>query len=66
LGERLSAQFDAPAAEVLESPLILAGTVDEIIERLERRRTRWDFLYLVVPQPATHDFAPVVEMLAGT
>ena len=66
LGERLSAQFGAPAAVVLESPLILAGTIDEIIDRLERRRARWNYSYLVVPQPATHDFAPVVEMLADT
>jgi probable F420-dependent oxidoreductase len=66
LGERLSAQFGAPAAEVLESPLILAGTVEEIADHLERRRVRWNYSYLVVPQPATDDFAPVVEMLAGT
>jgi probable F420-dependent oxidoreductase len=66
LGERMSAQFGAPAAEVLESPLILAGTIGEIVDRLERRRARWNYSYLVVPQPATDDFAPVVEMLAGT
>lgn len=66
LGERLSAQFAAPAAEVLESPLILAGTIGEIVDHLERRRARWNYSYLVVPQPATDDFAPVVEILAGS
>jgi alkanesulfonate monooxygenase SsuD/methylene tetrahydromethanopterin reductase-like flavin-dependent oxidoreductase (luciferase family) len=65
LGERLSAAFGAPAAEVLESPLILAGTINEIVDHLERRRDRWNYSYLVVPQPATDDFAPVVEMLTG-
>jgi hypothetical protein len=66
LGERLSAQFGAPAAEVLDSPLILAGTIDEIVDRLEHRRARWNYSYLVVPQPATDDFARVVEKMAGT
>ncbi len=41
LGERLSAAFGAPVSEVLESPLVLAGTIDEIIDHLERRRARW-------------------------
>jgi probable F420-dependent oxidoreductase len=66
LGERLSAAFGAPIADVLESPLVLAGTVDEIVDHVERRRARWNYSYFVVPQPATDDFAPVVERLTGT
>jgi probable F420-dependent oxidoreductase len=66
LGERLSTAFGAPPAEVLESPLVLAGTIDEIADQLERRRERWSYSYIVVPQPATEDFAPIVARLAGT
>jgi probable F420-dependent oxidoreductase len=64
-GERLSAGFGAPASEVLESPLVLAGSISEIIDQLERRRQRWGYSYFVVPQPATDDFAPIVEMMTG-
>ncbi len=66
LGRRLSAAFGAPVEEALESPLVLAGTVDEIVDHLERRRMRWNFSYIVVPQPATDDFAPIVAKLTGS
>jgi probable F420-dependent oxidoreductase len=65
-GERLSGSFGAPAADVLESPLVLAGTIDQIVDQLERRRQRWGYSYFVVPQRATDDFAPVVARVTGT
>jgi probable F420-dependent oxidoreductase len=65
-GQRLSAAFGAPAAEVLESPLVLAGSIDEIVDQLERRRQRWGYSYFVIPQRATDDFAPIVSRLTGT
>jgi probable F420-dependent oxidoreductase len=66
LGERLSTRFGAPAEDVLDSPLILAGTVDEMVERLERRRARWGYSYVVVQQPGIDDLAPVVTRLTGS
>ena len=66
LGERLSAQFGAPAEEVLASPLILAGTIDEMIQGLEERRARWGYSYFTVQQPVIDDFAPVVATLTGS
>jgi probable F420-dependent oxidoreductase len=65
LGQRLSERFGASAEDVLASPLILAGTISEMIDRLEQRRGRWGYSYYVVQQPAIDDFAPVVEKLTG-
>ena len=65
LGERLSARFGAPAEEVLRSPFILAGTLDELIDRLEERRARWGYSYFVVQEPSIDEFAPIVASLSG-
>jgi hypothetical protein len=65
LGQRLSARFGAPSDEVLASPLILAGTIEEMVDRLEQRRARWGYSYFVVQQPVIDDFAPIVERLTG-
>ena len=65
LGERLSARFGAPADQVLASPLILAGTEGEMIERLEDRRERWGYSYFVVRQSRIDDIAPIVAHLTG-
>jgi probable F420-dependent oxidoreductase len=66
LGDRLSTRFGAPPRDVLDSPLILAGTVDQMVERLEQRRARWGYSYITVQQPSIDDFAPVVTRLTGT
>lgn len=52
-------------AEILESPYALIGTVDEIVEGLEARRSRWGISYYTVFEPALDVFAPVVARLAG-
>jgi probable F420-dependent oxidoreductase len=66
LGQQLSAEFGAPADELLACPFILAGTIEEMADRLETRRTRWGYSYFTVQQPAIDDFAPVVAALTGT
>ncbi len=53
------------AAEALESPMTLVGTEDEIVERIESRRDRWGFSYLVVQNESVFALAPIVERLAG-
>ena len=53
-------------AEILGSPFVLLGTVDEIVDALRRRRERWGLGYYVVMEPAMDAFAPVVTRLAGT
>ncbi len=63
--ELLAPAFGTDAEGLLESPMVLLGTVDEIVERLEARRQRWGYSYIVVPQSAAVAFAPVVARLAG-
>jgi len=53
------------AADILESPYVLVGTVDQIVEDLCACRTRWGISYYVVHEPYMDVFAPVVARLAG-
>jgi len=50
--------------EILASPGVLIGDVNEIIERLLERRERWGFSYYTVQQPALHEFIPVLDRLS--
>src|SRR5438552_9895995 len=52
-------------ADVLGSPFVLLGSVDEIVESLQRRRERWGISYYVVMEPVMEAFGPVVARLAG-
>jgi probable F420-dependent oxidoreductase len=49
--------------DVLESPFVLVGSVDEIVERLHERRARWGYSYYTVQQPAAREFAAVIAAL---
>ena len=53
------------AAEILASPYVLIGTIDQIVEDLQVRRERWGISYYVVQEPFLDTFAPVVARLAG-
>ena len=64
--ERIARQNGTSAEDVLASPQILVGTVDQIVEDLRERRERFGFSYIVVTEPNMETLAPVVERLAGT
>jgi probable F420-dependent oxidoreductase len=51
--------------EVLQSPYVLIGTVDEIIEDIQARRERWGISYYAIFEPYADALAPVVARLAG-
>jgi probable F420-dependent oxidoreductase len=51
--------------DVLESPLVLIGTEEQIVERLLAHRERYGFSYLTVLEPYLEEFAPVVRALRG-
>ena len=51
--------------EILQSPYVLIGTVDQMIEDLQARRERWDISYYVIFEHYVDAFAPVVAQLAG-
>jgi hypothetical protein len=53
------------ADDILQSPYVLIGTVDQMVEDLTVRRERWNISYYVVHEPYLDDFAPVVARLAG-
>jgi len=64
--EELAAQWKSlAAADILGSPFVLLGTVDEIVESLRQHRERWGLSYHVVMEPALETFAPIVARLAG-
>jgi len=63
--EQLASRFSVPPELLLESPYVLAGTVDEICETVRQRRERYGISYLTVFDRDLKAFAPVVARLAG-
>jgi probable F420-dependent oxidoreductase len=63
--ERVAADLPVSVEDVLDSPAVLIGTVDEIVETLLERRERYGFSYIVILEPFIEEFAPVVERLTG-
>jgi probable F420-dependent oxidoreductase len=51
------------ADDVLESPFVLLGSVEEIVTKLHERRERWGYSYYTVQQPAAQEFAAVLAAL---
>jgi hypothetical protein len=57
---------DPSAEELLESPHVLIGSVDQIADTLRERRGRYGISCVSVGAPSLDAFAPVVARLAGT
>jgi hypothetical protein len=51
--------------EILRSPYVLLGTVEQMVEDLQARRDRWGISYYVVQEPYLEAFAPVVARISG-
>ena len=51
--------------DVLASPYVLIGTVDEMIDDLRARRERWSISYVMTHEPFMDALAPVVARLSG-
>jgi probable F420-dependent oxidoreductase len=51
--------------DLLEVPHFMIGTVDQIVEDLEKRRERYGVSHVVVPDDAAEQLATVVERLTG-
>ena len=66
VAEMVGSSFGQPPEMVLESPHLLAGTVDEIVEELQAMRERLGFSYIVFGGGSHNAMVPVVERLAGT
>lgn len=63
--DRLARRFALSREQVLKSPHLLAGTVDQIVERLYENRAAYGVSYLVLFDEHMEQFAPVVAQLAN-
>ena len=55
-----------PAEEIMETPFLLFGTVDEIADQIARNRERYGFTYYTVHAPFAEELAPVIERLRAS
>lgn len=65
--EELSAELgpDLTVDELLETPFLVIGTVDEMADQLVRNRDRYGFTYITVHERYLETFAPVIERLSS-
>jgi probable F420-dependent oxidoreductase len=66
LAEMMAGAFGVTPAEALETPVVLAGTLEQMIDDLVARRERWHMSYVVVGADVMEPFAPAVAKLGGT
>jgi len=52
--------------QLLASPYLLIGSVEQLVERIQRLREQFGISYVVVGDEHLETFAPVVARLAGT
>ena len=58
--------FGSGAADVLDTPHFLIGTIDQLVEALRERRERYGISFVILPGEVADEFASVVERLTGT
>lgn len=61
----LATDRGVPLESVAETPNVLAGSIEQIVDTLQRRRDRLAISNVMVPAGLHREFAPVVERLAG-
>ena len=66
LAEAMAPAFGVTPEDALETPVVLAGTIDEMADDLVARRERWLMSYQVIGADVIEQFAPVVARLVGT
>jgi probable F420-dependent oxidoreductase len=66
LAEMMAGAFGVAPEEALETPVVLAGTLEQMIDDLHARRERWEMSYVVVGVDVMEQFAPAVARLVGT
>ena len=62
---QMASGFSMTPEQAADTPAALVGSVDELVETLERRRRRWSMNYWVIHEGDMEAFAPVVAALAG-
>jgi probable F420-dependent oxidoreductase len=66
MAERVASGFGMQAEELFHSPHVLIGTVEQMIEDLQRYREEFGFSYVVFSGDVFEQMAPVVKKLVGT
>ncbi|MGH9205491.1 MAG: LLM class flavin-dependent oxidoreductase, partial [Acidimicrobiales bacterium] len=66
VAEAMAPTFGVSAQECLEVPVCLVGTIDWMVDELQRRRERWGFSYIGFDGGSWEAMAPVVARLADT
>lgn len=66
LAERLAPALGEPPEAVLQTPVVLAGDLERMVDDLLAKRDRYGISYYVIPGDHAERFAPVVARLAGT
>ena len=64
--DRWARDFETTPEVFLELPFGLIGTIDQMVEDLERRRDRYGISYVTIRLDQLEEFAPIVERLAGS
>lgn len=64
--EQMAPSFSMTVDQAAQTPAALIGSVDELVETLVQRRSRWAMNYWVVHEGDMDAFAPVVARLAGS
>ena len=65
VAEKLASRHFKPLLpdELLETPFVLIGSVDEMAEQLKERRERFGFSFITVHEPSARSLVPVIEGL---
>lgn len=63
--ELLAPAFEADPVALLDSPMVMLGTIDELAEQVLARRERWGYSYHVIPGDSAVEFAPLVARMTG-
>lgn len=66
VADGVAALFGTTAEALGRSPMALIGTLGELADRLQERRDRWGYSYIVIPGDRARVFAPLVAELTGT
>jgi probable F420-dependent oxidoreductase len=66
MAARVAPGFGVTPEEALEGPHALIGSVDQIVEDLQRRREEYGFSYIAFSGDVFDSVAPIVRKLAGT
>ena len=66
LFDGLATRLKGAAAQLIDSPFFLYGSVADLARQLQARRERYGLSYVGVPEKAMEPFAAVVRELRGT